>query len=450
MDKLDRVPFSVLLVTGGCEFIQSNFIDYVLEQLPSSKVVNFDRSISADNNVSSRVASERGDTGNYQQVDRVLQHYNVDAVVHFVAETRIYESYKDPQEIVRSNIQGTVTLLEACRKYGRLKRFVYINTNEVYGDRESEKAKTELDALQPTNPYAAATASAEHFVRVYQTAYNFPTITVRMCNAYGPGQNPARVVPKFIHQAANGEPFTIHGDGNQLRCFMHVSDICAAMLVVLMKGGIGEVYNLSTAREISVINLATEIKNVVDDVMERETGTPFEVRFVDITKDRPYNDQRYYTDASKMRDLGWEEKIPFRKGLKETVSWYQRNEEQIQNSFKDKDKANLEAMQQEGTSKVATQGEVARVHQFLKEVRTKEEELKKMREEHEAELSRLKSERTKQQETEFELKAQIRAKDEKINILQSQMDALQCDKDNLQQQLNAKGAALCMLQQQGV
>ena len=341
-----------------------------------------------------------------------------------------------------------MTLLEACRNYGRLKRFVYINTNEVYGDRESEKAKTELDALQPTNPYAAATASAEHFVRVYQTAYNFPTITVRMCNAYGPGQNPARVVPKFIHQAANGESFTIHGDGSQLRCFMHVSDICAAMLVVLMKGGIGEVYNLSTAREISVINLAKEIKNVVDEVMERETGTRFDVRFVDVTKVRPYNDQRYYTEASKLRDLGWEEKIPFRKGLKETVSWYQRNqnEERIQNSFKGKDKVDLGAMQQEGTSKVATQGEVATVHQFLKEVRTKEEELQKIREEHEAELSRLKSERTKQQETEFELKAQITVKDEKINILQSQMDALQCDKDNLQQQLKA----LCTLQQQGV
>ena len=321
MDKLDRVPFSVLLVTGGCEFIPSNFIDYVLEQLPSSKVVNFDRSISAGNNVSSRVASECGDTGNYQQLDRVLRRYNVDAVVHFVAETRIYESYKDPQEFVKSNIEGTVTLLEACRNYGRLKRFVYINTNEVYGDRESEKAKTELDALQPTNPYAAATASAEYFLQVYQTSYNLPTVTVRMCNAYGPGQNSARVVPKFIHQAANREPFTIHGDGSQLRCFMHVSDICAAMLVVLVKGGIGEVYNVTTTREISVTNLAKEIKNVVDDVMERETGTPFEVRFVDITKDRPYNDQRYYTDASRMRDLGWEEKIPFREGLKKTVSW---------------------------------------------------------------------------------------------------------------------------------
>ena len=120
-----------------------------------------------------------------------------------------------------------MTLLEACRAYGRVKRFVYVSTDEVYGDSnygESEKAKRELDLLQPTNPYAASKTSAEHFVRVYHKSYDFPSVAVRMCNAYGPRQMPTKVVPRFIQQAVGGKPFTIHEDGHQLRSFMHVSD----------------------------------------------------------------------------------------------------------------------------------------------------------------------------------------------------------------------------------
>ena len=147
-----------------------------------------------------------------------------------------------------------------------------------------------------------------------------------MCNAYGPRQSPFKVVPKFIQQAASGEPFTIHGDGSQLRSFLHVSDICAAILVVLTKGKFGEVYNVGTTTEVSVRDLAQTIRATVDAIKGRKTGT-FEVSHVDATKDRPYNDQRYYMDVSKLRGLGWEEKVPFREGLKQTVSWYLQNQD---------------------------------------------------------------------------------------------------------------------------
>ena len=338
MDELKQVPFSVLLVTGGCGFIASNFINYVLERVPSGSVkfVNYDSLTPAGNKanvVSSHVAPEQyvlicGDVCNRALLDRVLRLYDVDTVVHFAAQTHVEEAYKDPQECIRCNVQGTVTLLEACRVYGLVKRFVYVSTDEMYGDSnygESEKAKTELDLLQPTNPYAASKTSAEHLVRVYHKSYDFPAVAVRMCNAYGPRQMPTKVVPRFIQQAVGGKPFTIHGDGHQLRSFMHVSDTCAAILTVLTKGKIGEVYNVGTTRELSVTDLAKEIKEAVDGVRGRVAG-PFQVVYVDVTKDRPYNDQRYYMDASKLKELGWKEKVPFQEGLKQTVTWYLKNQ----------------------------------------------------------------------------------------------------------------------------
>ena len=328
----EQVPLSVVLVTGGCGFIPSNFINNFLRS-SNAKIVNYDRLTPVSNKanvISSLAAPEQyifigGDICNRALLNRVLRRYDVDAVVHFAAQTHVGDSYKDPQEFVKCNTEGTVTLLEACRAYGRIKRFVYVSTDEVYGDsgRTSLKPKTELDILQPTNPYAASKASAEHFVGVYHMSYGFPAVVVRMCNAYGPRQSLDKVVPKFIQQAASGKPFTIHGDGNQLRSFMHVSDTCAAISVVLTKGNIGQVYNVGTTFEISVTDLAKEIQKTVDTVIGRET-TAFEVVYVE---DRPHNDQRYHLDAGKLKaELGWEEKISFQEGLKQTVSWYLQNQ----------------------------------------------------------------------------------------------------------------------------
>lgn len=330
---MDELPFSVLLVTGGCGFIPSNFIDYVLDHSSNVLVVNIDCLTTAGNKanvVSSRVAPERyvlicGDICNRALLDRVIRRYNVDAVVHFAAQTHVSESYRDPQEFVRCNVEGTVTLLEVCRAYERIKRFVYVSSDEVYGDSgyASDEPKTELDVLHPTNPYAASKASAEHFVGVYRKSYDIPAIVVRMCNTYGPRQSLDKVVPTFIHQATNREPFTIQGSGKQLRSFLHVSDVCAAISAVLTKGAKGHVYNVGSTLEISVTDLAEVILKTVDDVTGRET-TKFEVVYVE---DRPCNDRRYHMDASKLQaELGWKEKVPFPEGLRQTVSWYLENQ----------------------------------------------------------------------------------------------------------------------------
>lgn len=327
----ERVPFSVVLVTGGCGFISSNFINYFLEHFQSSsvKIVNYDCLTSASNkiNVDSNGFSPGqyvlicGDICNGALLQQVLRRYSVDALVHFAAQTHVCDSYRDPLEFVRTNVQGTVTLLEACRSYGRIKRFVYVSTDEVYGDSglASEIPKTELDQLQPTNPYAASKASAEHFVGVYHKSYNFPAVIVRMCNVYGPRQRLDAVIPKFIQQAIQQEPFTIQGDGTQRRCLIHVSDICAAISEVLNKGITGHTYNVGSTVEISIMDLAREINKTVDALLGRQ-ATSFEVVYVE---DRPYNDQRYHMDSSKMKaDLDWKESKSLQEGLRETVSWY--------------------------------------------------------------------------------------------------------------------------------
>ena len=333
----ERVPFSVLLVTGGCGFISSNFINYTLEHLPGeSKVINYDCLSSASNktNVDSSGVSPGqyvlicGDICNGTLLQRVLRHYNVDAVVHFAAQTNVCDSYRDPLEFVRTNVQGTVTLLEACRSYGRLKRFVYVSTDEVYGDSglASEIPKTELDQLQPTNPYAASKASAEHFVGVYHKSYDFPAVVVRMCNAYGPRQSLDKVVPIFIQQAIREEPFTIQGDGSQMRCLLYVSDVCAAVSGVLSKGMIGHTYNVGSTLEISIMDLAKEINQTVDALLGRQ-ATSFEVVYVE---DRPHNDQRYHMDAGKLKTaLDWKESKSLQEGLRETVSWYLQRDDTV-------------------------------------------------------------------------------------------------------------------------
>ena len=328
---MDEQTLSALLVTGGCGFIPSNFINYVLGRLHtnSTKVINYDCLTSAGNkgNVDSSCVTPGqyvlvcGDICNSALFEQVLRRYNIDAVVHFAAETHVGNSYEDPLSFVRSNVQGTVTILEACRAYGRLKRFVYVSTDEVYGDSElaSKTPKTELDCLQPTNPYSASKASAEQFIAVYQKSYDFPALIVRLCNAYGPRQTVDKVVPKFIQLAIRDEPFTIAGDGSQLRSFMHVSDICAAISGVLNKGTTGQIYNIGSILEISIMDLAKEIKKTVDALLGRKEST-FQVSYV---KNRPYNDQRYYMSAEKLKSaIGWKQTKSFQEGLKETVSWY--------------------------------------------------------------------------------------------------------------------------------
>ena len=260
-----------------------------------------------------------GDIRNRKLLEQTLHRHCVDTVVHFAALTYVCDSFKEPVDHVRTNLEGTVTLLESCRSYGHLKRFVYVSTDEVYGDSvDSSRSKTELDYVNPTNPYSASKASSEHFVDVYLKSYNLPSVLVTMCNVYGPHQSHYAVIPRFIMSAYSMKPFTIQGDGSQTRCWLHVSDACRAILKVTTQGKIGDVYNIGSSVEMSVVDLAQQIRKIVSDM----TGQESEYEIVHIP-DRPYNDRCYHMDTTKIKEeLGWEESTSFKDGLKDTVAWY--------------------------------------------------------------------------------------------------------------------------------
>ena len=317
-------------MTGGCGFIASNFVNYFLKENSSSRIINYDILTSASDkrNIDSSLVTPHnyllveGDIRNSKLLQRVLSRYGVDTVVHFAAETHVQDSFETPLDFVKVNVEGTVTLLNECLSYGKLKRFIYISTDEVYGDSSEGtcRPKTEQDEPAPTNPYAASKASAEHFVNVFHKSYNFPAVTVRMCNAYGPMQSREKLIPKFIQLAAEGKPFTIQGDGKQKRSFLYVTDICSAICKVMQLGIPGQVYNIGTFFEISVSDVAKAIQMAVNEA----TGRPPNDNVMLVKeRDRPYNDRRYYMDSSKLRtELKWQECVSWKDGLKQTVSWY--------------------------------------------------------------------------------------------------------------------------------
>ncbi len=259
-----------ILITGGCGFIPSSFVNYLKEEEASTKIVIYDRMNLASNKLNVQdIDSERcilvaGDVCDRVLLDKTLLQHNIDTVVHFAALTSVCDSFSFPHEFVRSNVQGTVTLLEAMRNCGGIKRFLYISTDEVYGEStEDGKPKKEGDYHKPTNPYSASKLSAEHFVDIYRLAYGIPATCVRMCNIYGPRQSLDKVIPKFIKLAMEDKPFSIQGDGSQLRCWLHVSDACKAIYSVLLQGMVGEVYNIGSNIEMSVLDIAKKLGGAV-------------------------------------------------------------------------------------------------------------------------------------------------------------------------------------------
>lgn len=260
---------SNVLVTGGCGFIGSNYISHLLE-VTKAKIVNYD-SLAPGSNKEHVETSDRcvlvvGDVRNSELLDKTLRLHNVEEVVHFAALAHAGDSFERPEAYIEANVQGTLCLLEAVRKYGRIKRFLYVSTDEVYGESDVDDSvpKKETASLKPTNPYAVSKLCAERLVDVYHRAHAIPACFVRMCNVYGPRQSYDKVFPKFIKQAYEDRPFTIEGNGQQLRTWLYVTDACRAIDCVLQGGKLGEVYNVGTPLEVSVLDLAKAIKDEVN------------------------------------------------------------------------------------------------------------------------------------------------------------------------------------------
>jgi dTDP-glucose 4,6-dehydratase len=310
-----------ILITGGAGFIGSNFVRYMLDRHPDYRVLNLDKLTYAGNleNLSGLENDPRhefiqGDICDAAAVGRILAG-GVDAVVNFAAESHVDRSILQSSEFIRTNIMGTHTLLEVCRK-NKTGRFVQVSTDEVYGSLGSAGAFTELSAIQPNSPYAASKASADLLVRSYHRTHGFPAIITRCSNNYGPYQFPEKLIPLLISNALSGIPLPIYGDGLNVRDWIHVRDHCAAIDAVLHQGEPGEVYNIGSRQELPNLEVARRILRLLKK----------DESLLTFVEDRPGHDRRYAIDPSRLeKRLNWHAQIPFEAGLEETIDWYCRN-----------------------------------------------------------------------------------------------------------------------------
>ncbi len=314
-----------LMVTGGAGFIGSNFVRYILERYPDYRIVNFDKLTYAGNleNLSGLEKDPRhqfvqGDIGDEEAVRSALQK-GVDAVINFAAESHVDRSILHAADFIRTNIAGTYTLLEVCRKAGT-RRFIQISTDEVYGSLGPTGFFTEQSAIAPNSPYAASKASADLLVRSYFHTHAFPAIITRCSNNYGPYQFPEKLIPLLISNAMAGIPLPIYGDGLNVRDWIHVRDHCAAIDAVLHHGKEGEVYNVGARQELPNLEVA---KRILRALHKDES-------LITYVQDRPGHDRRYAIDSSKIEtQLNWKARTTFDAGLPETIEWYRGNSEWI-------------------------------------------------------------------------------------------------------------------------
>jgi dTDP-glucose 4,6-dehydratase len=314
-----------LLVTGGCGFIGSNFVNYYFRENAEIRIVNLDAMYycASETNIDEIVRNSdryhliRGNLCSYDLISNILDIYKIDTVIHFAAQSHVQNSFDNALQYTSDNVVGTHTLLEACRKYGKLTKFIHISTDEVYGESmltENEEKKHEGSVLCPTNPYAATKAAAELIAKSYYHSFKMPIIITRGNNVYGPNQYPEKLIPRFIEQLLNGNKVTIQGDGSNVRAFLHVNDVCSALKLILEKGTIGEIYNIGSDdhSEYTVLQIAQTL-------IEKIACTKEYSSWISYIEDRPFNDKRYYISNQKVKDLGWEIRVDFEQGIAELI-----------------------------------------------------------------------------------------------------------------------------------
>ena len=295
-----------ILVTGGCGFIGSNFINYILKKDPTVKIFNIDCLNYCANvsnvNSHSNYKFIKGNITSKDLVLYILNEYSIDAIIHFAAQSHVDNSFDNSLQYTTDNVYGTHVLLQASKEYGKLKKFLHFSTDEVYGEVDLEHPGChEKSLLNPTNPYAATKAAAEFLVRSYYHSFNLPVVIVRCNNVYGPNQYPEKLIPKFIKLLREGKLLTIHGNGSTRRNFIWAEDVSSATDLIFHNGVLNEVYNIGTKQEYSVMDVATLL-------IERMTKDKTINNNVIFVEDRPFNDFRYSVDTTLLKSLGWEEK----------------------------------------------------------------------------------------------------------------------------------------------
>jgi dTDP-glucose 4,6-dehydratase/UDP-glucose 4,6-dehydratase len=302
-----------LLITGGCGFIGSNFINYYFPKNKISKLVNLDAMYYCANemnvdesirNLCGKYTLVKGNLCDSDLVNHILKTFNITHVIHFAAQSHVQNSFDDSLTFTKDNILGTHILLECCRKYNKIEKFIHVSTDEVYGESMNsvdEHCKTEHSILCPTNPYAATKAGAELIAQSYNHSYKMPIIITRGNNVYGPNQYPEKLIPRFIKLLREDMKVTIQGDGSTVRAFLHAHDTATAFETILEKGKIGEIYNIGCdeGMEYSVLEIAKILIKMIKNTENYED-------WIEYIEDRPFNDQRYYISNQKLKELGWE------------------------------------------------------------------------------------------------------------------------------------------------
>ena len=316
-----------LLVTGGAGFIGSNFIHYILEQYPQDEVINLDALTYAGNLENLKDIENNpnytfvhGDIMDSLLVEELMG--TVDAVVHFAAESHVDRSILDSDSFVRTNVNGTLNLLEIAKNNGN-KRFHHISTDEVYGSlKKDDPAFNEKTPYDPRSPYSASKASSDHLVRSYYHTHNLP-ITISNCsNNYGPYQFPEKLIPFFITSLMDGKKLPVYGTGENIRDWLHVKDHCRAIDKIVRNGKIGETYCIGGNAEKTNLEITHKILELMG----------FDEDYIEYVADRKGHDMRYAVDFTKIKnELGWEPLISFEDGIKETVQWYKNNLEWLDN-----------------------------------------------------------------------------------------------------------------------
>ncbi|MCC6221850.1 MAG: dTDP-glucose 4,6-dehydratase [Deltaproteobacteria bacterium] len=318
-----------ILVTGGAGFIGSNFVRWLLDgegkDFGSHSVVVLDALTYAGNLANLDGLEHRsdyrffkGDIRDRELVSRIVSEQKIDAVVNFAAESHVDRSIVDSLSFVRTNVEGTQVLLDVARELG-VSRFLQVSTDEVYGSLGPEGRFVETTPLHPNSPYSASKAAADLLVLASYSTFGLPVLVSRCSNNYGSFQFPEKLIPLFITNALNDEPLPLYGDGKNVRSWLHVDDHSRALMLILERGRVGEIYNVGGACESEVENafVTTEILRILDK-------PPTLVRYVE---DRLGHDRRYAVDYSKIKaELGWEPRIDFKSGLLKTVSWYIENQ----------------------------------------------------------------------------------------------------------------------------